>query len=131
MSVTWGNEPPSVGEYGELRRLAGLSRRAPNAAAKGLEGSLHVVTARERARLVGMGRVVGDGGCFAQIVDIAVDPEFRRQGIGTGILERLIAWAEAELPASCDLSLIADPGSFELYKRFGFEIRTGMVRHPG
>ncbi|MHA7875083.1 GNAT family N-acetyltransferase [Roseivivax sp.] len=128
MSLTWSDEVPAVGEYTELRRLAGLGRRAPGAAARGLEGSLAAVSVRNRGRLVGMGRIVGDGGCFAQVVDIATDPGFRGQGIATGVLERLMAWAEAELPASCHLSLIADPGAFELYKRFGFEIRTGMAR---
>ncbi|SFD91319.1 GNAT family N-acetyltransferase [Roseivivax sediminis] len=128
MSLTWQDGAPAVGEYLELMRLAGEGRRAPAAAAKGLEGSLHVVAARRRGRLVGLGRLVGDGGTVAQIVDVAVDPEMRGQGLGTGIVERLIAWAEAELPATCGIVLIAPPGSAALYKRFGFEIRTGMER---
>lgn len=32
-------------------------------------------------RAVGMGRVIGDGGCFFQIVDIAVDPADQGQGL--------------------------------------------------
>ncbi|ETW11171.1 acetyltransferase [Roseivivax marinus] len=126
MSLSWSDEAPAVGEYIELRRITGMERRAPSAAAEGLRNSLHVVTVRERARLVGMGRLVGDRGCFAQVVDIAVDPEFRGQGLGTEILQRLIDWSKAELPASCHVNLIAEPGAFALYKKLGFEIRTGM-----
>ncbi|SLN47584.1 Acetyltransferase (GNAT) family protein [Roseivivax jejudonensis] len=128
MSLTWDGDAPSVGEYLELRRLAGLSRRAPAAAARGLENSLHIVTARARGRLVGLGRLVGDGGCFAQVVDIATDPEFRGQGVATEVLTRLLDWADAELPATAQITLIADPGAFDLYRRAGFEIRTGMIR---
>ncbi|ETX27111.1 GNAT family N-acetyltransferase [Roseivivax isoporae] len=128
MSLAWTDAVPEVGEYLELRRLAGLPRPSPTAAAAGLRGTLHAVCARARGRLVGLGRIVGDGGCFVQVVDIAVDPDFRGQGIGTAILGRLLDWADTELPATCQVGMIADPGTFALCKRAGFEIRTGMAR---
>jgi GNAT superfamily N-acetyltransferase len=128
MSLKWSDEPPGVGEYVELRRIAGIGARSAAAAAAGLKGGLHCVTGRERGRLIAMGRVVGDGGTVAHIVDVCVDPGWRGRGIGSEVMTRLMEWCRAGLPDSCCLSLIADPGSYALYRRHGFEIRTGMAR---
>ena len=70
-----------------------------------------------------MGRVVGDGGCFAQIVDIAVRPDWQRRGLGRRIVFLLMNWCQTALPASCYLSLIADPAGVGLYKAAGFIAR--------
>ena len=128
MSLKWSDEVPGVGEYVELRRITGIGPRSAAAAAAGLKGGLHAVTGRERGRLVAMGRVVGDGGTVAHIVDVCVDPGWQRQGVGSEVMTRLMEWCGANLPDSCYLSLIADPGSYALYRRHGFEIRTGMGR---
>ncbi len=68
-----------------------------------------------------MGRVVGDGGCNFEIVDVAVHPDFQRQGIGTRIMESLMAYLRNNAPESSYVSLIADEGAPALYLRFGFE----------
>lgn len=128
MSLKWGDEPPGVGEYAELRRLAGLPSRSAAAAAAGLKGGLCCVTARERGRLVALGRVVGDGGTVAHLVDMAVDPAWRDQDLGADVAARLMEWCRANLPDGCSVNLIAEPGSFALYRQHGFEIRTGMER---
>ena len=128
MSLTWSEDVPGVGEYVELRRITGIGTRSAAAAAAGLRGGLHCVTGRERGRLVAMGRVVGDGGTVAHIVDVCVDPAWQRQGLGSEVMTRLMDWCGANLPDSCLVSLIADPGSYALYRRHGFGIRTGMLR---
>jgi GNAT superfamily N-acetyltransferase len=76
-----------------------------------------------------MGRLIGDGGCFAQITDIAVHPDHQRQGLGTQVMAALMGWAEANLPKGCYISLIADPGAENLYAKFGFTERYGMARY--
>ena len=128
MSLAWSEDIPGVGEYIELRRICGMGPRSAAAAAAGLKGGLHAITGRERGRLVAMGRVVGDGGTVAHIVDVCVDPGWRRQGVGSEVMTRLMELCGANLPDTCYLSLIADPGSYALYRRHGFEIRTGMGR---
>ena len=121
---------PGVEEFIALRIACGLSAFAPASAMRGLRHTLHAVTLRDGGRLVGMGRIVGDGGCFAHVTDIAVDPAYRG-GQGARIMGALMAWAEANLPADCLISLIADPGAERLYARFGFEDRHGMSRRAG
>ncbi|MDJ1007769.1 MAG: GNAT family N-acetyltransferase [Paracoccaceae bacterium] len=132
MNLVWTERAaPTAEEYVALRELTGMGARDLAAARIGLRGSLHAVTVRDGGTLVGMGRIVGDGGCFAQVTDIAVDPAYQRRGIGREIVRRLNAWCDRELPATCYLSLIADPGAEALYASEGFAFATGMGRHIG
>ena len=69
--------------------------------------------------LVGMGRVVGDDGCFYQLVDVAVHPDHQRRGLGTRVVAALMAYVEETAPPSAYVTLISDVDGF--YERFGFE----------
>ncbi|HXW24173.1 MAG TPA: GNAT family N-acetyltransferase, partial [Xanthobacteraceae bacterium] len=74
--------PPGVEDYCRLRVAAGLSPKTVEAARVGLAATYFGVSVVQRGALVGMGRIVGDGGCFLQLVDIAVLPEHQGKGIG-------------------------------------------------
>ncbi|MEP2532021.1 GNAT family N-acetyltransferase [Shimia sp.] len=113
-------QPPSVAEYLKLRREGELRAFSPEAAEIGLKGTLFAVTLRHENEAIGMGRIVGDGGCFVQIVDIAVDPRFRGKGLGKRIMASLMEWAKNELPETTFLSLFADIPADKLYAQFGF-----------
>ena len=115
------DQAPAVEEYRHLREVAGLSPQSVAAAETGLPNSWAgalVRTADEAA--VGMGRVIGDGGCFFQLVDIAVAPAHQRRGIGGAILTRLLERLRADAPDGAYVSLFADPPGRELYRRHGF-----------
>lgn len=120
MDVLVESAIPDVSEYCELRVAAGLSLRSREAAQRGLPNSLHAVCVRHDGRLIGMGRIVGDGGCNYEIVDMAVHPDFQRRGLGTRIMSALMDYLTDEAPASAYVSLIADDGAPALYARFGF-----------
>ena len=126
--LSWkAGDTPIVGEFLELHQACGLGRRNAAAAAKGLSGSLYCVTAKSGVRLVAMGRIVGDGGMAATLVDLLVAPDMRGQGIGRELVERLVAWCHEELPRSCVITAIPQPGSYSVYKSAGFEIAGGMA----
>lgn len=114
------DKPPSVEEYLRLRSEGGLSAFSPEAAEIGLQGTLFAATLRCDGEAIGMGRIVGDGGCFIQVVDIAVDPRFRGQGLGKLVMSSLMNWAKVELPETAFLSLLADVPANKLYEKFGF-----------
>jgi ribosomal protein S18 acetylase RimI-like enzyme len=116
-------ESPTVAEYLELRQVAGLSPFAREAARRGLAGSLHAVVVRTSAdgKAVGMGRLVGDGGCFVQVVDIAVAPEHQGRGLGKRIVQSLMEYVASELPSTVYVSLLADGEAPRLYQKYGFE----------
>ena len=116
------DELPTVDEYVRLRDVAGLSPRPHEAVATGLPGTWAACVVRaEDGTAVGMGRVVGDGGCCFLLVDMAVDPGRQRQGIGTAVLDHLMGELEARAPTGAHITLLADPPARELYPRYGFQ----------
>jgi GNAT superfamily N-acetyltransferase len=82
-------EVPSVSDYINIRLSAGLSRKSPEAATIGLKNGLFSVVVYSREVPVGIGRVIGDGGCFFEIVDVAVLPEHQKKGLGHLIMQAL------------------------------------------
>ena len=68
-----------------------------------------------------MGRVVGDGGCNFEIVDIAVHPDYQRQGLGRQFMDAVMAFIHEAAPESAYVDLIADHHSPALYSKYGFE----------
>lgn len=117
-------EVPDIEEYRNLRVICGLSPRSLKAASKGLPNSLFSVTIRDQKNLIGMGRIVGDGGCNLEVVDIAVHPEYQQRGIGQMIMARIMTFIENNAPESAYVSLIADDHSPALYSKYGFELTT-------
>lgn len=113
-------DSPSPEEYRQLRVLAGLSPRSEEGAAIGLPNTFFAVVIRVSGKLVGMGRIVGDGGLTFQIVDIAVDPEHQRRGLGKTIVGCLVDHLRETVPAGAHVSLLADGPAEQLYAQFGF-----------
>jgi ribosomal protein S18 acetylase RimI-like enzyme len=74
------------------------------------------------SEVIGMGRVIGDGGCFYQVVDIAVLPEHQGKGLGKAIMREISGYIEREILESAHISLLADGKAFELYQQFGFTL---------
>lgn len=81
-------------------------------------GSHCFVVALHADRVIGMGRAISDGASDAYIQDLAVDTGYRRRGIGTAIIERLIRRLHAD--GLRWIGLIAEQGSTEFYKTVGF-----------
>jgi GNAT superfamily N-acetyltransferase len=113
--------PPDPEEYNQLRVKAGLSPKDIAASATALQNSIFTVTIREKAALIGMGRIIGDRGCFFQVVDIAVSPDYQGQGIGKLIMKEITNYLDTHAPKHAYVSLIADIPADHLYKKFGFE----------
>ena len=65
---------PGVADYRRLREATGLSPKSEAAAERGLAHTTYGVSLLRNGEVVGMGRIVGDGGCFHFVVDIAVVP---------------------------------------------------------
>lgn len=114
-------ETPLAADYLRLRIEAGLTPKTAEGAAAGLPNTVFAVVIRRHGEVVGMGRVIGDGGLFFQIVDIAVLPEHQARGLGKQIVGALVDHIRKHAPAGAYVSLIADGDAHHLYARFGFE----------
>ena len=111
---------PGADDYCRLRADAGMAPRTVDAAQRGLPNTLYGVSLLLDGEVVGMGRVIGDGGCFFIVVDIAVAPALQGQGLGKRIMAALDDWLRANAPPSAVVSLAADGDAKHLYAKFGF-----------
>ncbi|SFT35879.1 Ribosomal protein S18 acetylase RimI [Pseudovibrio denitrificans] len=114
-------EPPRLEDYMRLRRVSGLSGFSEEGARKGLAATLFGVSILHEGQTVGMGRLIGDGGCFLQVVDIAVDPEHQGKGLGKQIMAALNQFIDEIKERPIYVSLIADVPANKLYEQFGFK----------
>jgi len=110
-----------VQTYQKLRSESGLSVKTEQASQIGLKNSIYSVMVADEVNVIGMGRIIGDGGCFCQVVDICVLPGYQGRGIGKLIMEKISGFINKKLPASCYVSLIADGDASFLYEQFGFK----------
>ena len=114
-------EAPSPEDYCNLRANAGMSSKSIEAAIKGLPHACFNVTLYENDMLIGMGRVIGDGGTVFQIVDIAVKIYIKGLGHGMAIMHEIMKYIESVAEEGTYVSLIADYPADQLYEKFGFK----------
>ena len=110
---------PDIDSYIRLRKNTGLSPRSRKAVELGLPNSLFAVTVYDE-KVVGMGRVIGDGGCNYEVVDVATEPEYQGKGLGRSVMEAIMTYLEEDAPEGSYISLIADVPA--LYEKFGFKL---------
>ncbi|WP_215114776.1 GNAT family N-acetyltransferase [Exiguobacterium sp. s70] len=114
-------ETPTPEEHQRLRVIAGMPKRSDSGTVKGLANTLYGVCLYKDDHMVGMGRVVGDGGMVFHLVDIVVDPDCQGLGLGKLIVEQLMDWILHEADETAIISLIADIPADGLYRQFGFD----------
>jgi len=119
---------PDLKDYLRLRRDSGLTPRTLEQAALALPGSWAACHVRETNKgvTVGMGRLIGDGGWYFHVVDMAVLPAHQRGGIGNWVLTWLLDQVRRRAPADAFVSLMADPPGRRLYARHGFSERRDL-----
>lgn len=85
-----------------------------------ISGSFCFVIATQDDRIMGMGRALSDGISDAYIQDVTVSPEFRRKGIGKGIVNTLVTYMQAR--GLQWIGLISEPGYERFYEGLGFKV---------
>jgi ribosomal protein S18 acetylase RimI-like enzyme len=89
--------------------------RSAEALRRSFEQSQHVVIAREGERVVGMARLLSDGVCNAYLLDVWTASSYRRRGIASVMIDRLLE----QVPGQ-HVGLQTDEAQ-PLYKSLGFE----------
>lgn len=120
--------PPSIDDYIRLRAESGLTPRTREQTVRALPGSwaaCHVVEVSS-GTTVGMGRLIGDGGWYFHVVDMAVLPPHQARGIGNGVLNWLLDQIRKAAPPDAFVSLMADPPGRSLYASHGFTERRDL-----
>ena len=114
---------PSIKDFNRLRREAEWPEMDLDACTRCLPESLHVVSAFDREALVGMGRIVGDGGLCFYIQDVIVARSHRRRGVGTAVMRALMDFIADRAVRDTYVGLMSAVGKEPFYSRFGFTSR--------
>ncbi|MFT5088966.1 MAG: GNAT superfamily N-acetyltransferase [Planctomycetota bacterium] len=86
-----------------------------------LGNSLFGVVAKLGDSVVGAGRIVGDGAMYCYIQDVMVDPEYQNNGIGTEIMDNLMAWIDTYMPENIYIGLFTGVDLDSFYARYSFK----------
>lgn len=119
------NGPVSPKELADLRESVGWNRME-DALAAGLRGSFCHIAAYNGQTLVGYIDCVSNGATDAYIQDLTVRPEYQGRGIGTRLMEDLIAHLTGQ--GIYMISVIFGEGLTAFYQKFGFTtLRAGQL----
>lgn len=110
-------------DYNRVRSGAGLSVKPAEAAEGALENTIHGVCVELEGEMVGLGRVIGNGGLYYEIVHVAVLPEHQENGLGAAIMDSLVSYLRENAAPGAFAGLHARRGVSGLYEKFGFEVQ--------
>ena len=114
--------------YDETNMCLGLGKmRETEKIRRAYQKSYRYVIAWDSDKIVGAGRMISDGECYAWIHDVAVLDSYRKQGIGRKILEKIIEGNEGLL-----IGLTSSFEAVDFYTKLGFnKHKTAMAKYPG
>jgi ribosomal protein S18 acetylase RimI-like enzyme len=88
-----------------------------------LQGSSHIVLARDGDSVIGYITAISDGVLAAYIPHLEVLPAYRGQGIGSELVRRMLD----QLRHLYMIDLICDPDVQPFYERLGMRRYSGMI----
>ena len=87
----------------------------------------------DKEKLIGFGRVVGDGGITYVVSDIMVDKEYQRKGYADQIMKTIDSYFEENTYEDSYICLLANYPADLLYLKHQFEYlpanKCGMLRN--
>ncbi len=113
----------SYDDYCRLRESVAWLNFSREQTEKALNNSLYTVVAEDDGKVVGMGRMTGDG-LYYLIVDIVVQPDHQKKGIGSAIIDMMIDYVDRETPIGgrSSVQLTAEKGKETFYEKKGFKL---------
>ncbi len=133
MSIQLVYEAPTAQDYVSLRLRSGMGNKDLKRSQIALENSLFTASLYDKEKLIGFGRVVGDGGITYVVSDIMVDKDYQRRGFAEQIMKAIDSYFEVNAHEDSYICLIANRPADLLYHKHQFEYlpenRCGMLRN--
>lgn len=132
MKIEYGNDI-SVEDYTRLRDSAGFRKIPIRQAAAGLQNTAYQVAAKDGDRVVGMARILWDGGYTAYLADVIVHPDYQGMHIGSHMVQNIIDHLRSQMEPGEDifLSLGAAKDKEPFYWKLGFQNRPNEQQGAG
>ena len=126
-------EAPTAQDYVSLRLRSGMGEKNLERSRIALNNSLFTVSIYEDEKLIGFGRVVGDGGITYVVSDIMVDRDYQRRGYAEQIMQAIDRFFDENAHEDSYICLIANHPADLLYHKHRFEYlpedKCGMLRN--
>ena len=130
------NPRVNLHELEKLYDLIGLVRRPPHKVNLALQNSYSILTlsikTNQYNKLIGFARVISDHAFNATIWDMAIHPNYQKQGLGSIVIGKLIQ--ELRYLGIDTITLFADSQSIKFYNKLGFltdpQNTRGMFWYP-
>jgi len=114
---------PTPEEYRNPRKAAGWFDIDFYAMKVGLSNSQFSVCVIHNDKVIGCGRVIGDGGLYYYIQDVIVLPKYQKRGLGKLIMDSIMKFFDENIQPITFIGLMAAKGQSKFYKQFGFNER--------
>lgn len=114
---------PSPAQYNALRQAVGWKEYDEAVIADALPNTLYCVCAFVDEHIVGMARVIGDGGLVYYVQDVIVLPEYQQQGIGRQMMAQVMSYIRTHARHNSIIGLMAAHGKESFYESYGFTRR--------
>ena len=120
-------------QFCDLQEAVGFGRPNVNQIELALKNCIYLVSAQVDDKIVGMGRLVGDGARIVYIQDIFIQPEFQNKGIGRAIMNNLLEHInKIALPGTTiTIGLMSARDKESFYEKFGFWSRPNEKEGAG
>ncbi len=131
--IKFSEDRISVAEYLSLREAVGWKPLTERQAELAMENAIYRIFAYDGDKLVGMGRIVGDGAVVCYIQDLIVLPEYHHRGIGSMLIQLLTKYVKSLLADGEEMMfcLMCAKGREPFYIKHGFTPRPTDTLGPG
>ena len=116
---------PAQDEFANLRVSAKWQNPDDKTLKASIENSLFWVTVYDTDKLIGAGRIIGDGAMYFYIQDIIVAPNYQNQGIGHLIMSHIENYLTNACFNGTTIGLLSAHGKESFYTQYGYIKRDG------
>ena len=125
----------SIEEFNYLYDAVGWGSYDEKVSEKALANTMYSVSVYDDDKIIGYGRIIGDGICFLYIHDVMVIPKYQNKKKGSPIMNKLLEKVNQIKIENTYVRVYLDDakGKEKFYERFGFITRedanlgSGMI----
>lgn len=118
---------PALGEFANLRAQIKWQNPEDKILKASIEASLFWVTVYDTDKLIGTGRIIGDGAMYFYIQDIIVAPSYQKQGIGHLIMTDIENYLINTCFNGATVALLSAQGKESFYAQYGYVKRNSDI----
>ncbi|ATG78370.1 MULTISPECIES: GNAT family N-acetyltransferase [Pseudoalteromonas] len=118
---------PALDEFANLRTQVKWQNPDDKTLKASIENSQFWVAVYDTDKLIGTGRVIGDGAMYFYIQDVIVAPSYQSKGIGHLVMTHIENYLSSTSSNGATIALLSAHGKESFYTQYGYVKRDGDV----